>query len=295
MESNVHKNVRVIASFLGIIQGLTYTILSLICIILYNKQLMYLKTSNYIDSIGVLLYNVYLGKDISSFRNQSLRPSVFAGFVWVHFILHLIWTGSSLKIASKSNPKLDKHMKFWSKITWVVCFWDFITVVVAGADYSKCLKEASRSIEIQASCANAILPVLIIAGKGFVLWVVNAGFALTLHRLSQQPQPVGRIVVGSPAPYAYQPEYPAVQSQYPVSQSQYPVSQHQYPVSQPQDPVSQSQYPVAQPNVYSPGAPEPVASATLQNARKNQFDYPVHIPEPDYQYNRQESSAPRRY
>jgi hypothetical protein len=144
---------------------------------------------------------------MSSFRNQSLTPSVFAGFVWVHFILHLIWTGSSLKskmsknwmitcifilvaVAAKSNPKLDKHMKFWSKITWVVCFWDFITVVVAGADYSKCLKDASRYIEIQASCANAILPVLIIAGKGFVLWVVNAGFALTLHRLSQQPQPV---------------------------------------------------------------------------------------------------------
>jgi hypothetical protein len=94
---------------------------------------------------------------MSSFRNQSLTPSVFAGFVWVHFILHLIWTGASLKskmsknwmitcifilvaVAAKSNPKLDKHMKFWSKITWVVCFWDFITVVVAGADYSKCLK-----------------------------------------------------------------------------------------------------------------------------------------------------------
>ena len=83
-------------------------------------------------------------------------------------------------------------VKIWSYVTLFVCFWDFLTFVILGADYDKCLEYSNMlpewmdRVPVESLCANIILPVFFIAAKGFVLWIINIVLALLVLRKSKQ-------------------------------------------------------------------------------------------------------------
>lgn len=73
--------------------------------------------------------------------------------------------------------------------------WDFITVAIFGADYSKCLSffqlltgVPEVLVQYEATCANGILIPLVIAAKGFILWIINVIFVSLLYQIAMQSQ-----------------------------------------------------------------------------------------------------------
>jgi nitrate reductase NapE component len=88
------------------------------------------------------------------------------------------------------SQNISKKTALWSYVTLAICLWDFIIVVILGADYGKCLdfvrSDQLNPIMLEMICANAILPVLVVAAKGFVLWFVNVALALLLMNAANQ-------------------------------------------------------------------------------------------------------------
>ncbi|KAJ3660705.1 hypothetical protein Zmor_005143 [Zophobas morio] len=247
--NDIENWVKKIACSLGILQGLAYAILALICIIVYNDTPPNLPENSYMDMLNAFWYTFYLGPNLRSFEDQTLYPRVFAGFAWVYLILHIIWIGVSVFALREQNTQVQKYLKLWSYITFVISLWDFLVVIIFGSDYGKCLSYVDKyfwipteKIANQLICANAVLPVLVIAARGFVLWVVNVILAAATLNMSRRfKTPV--------QPPAY------------VS----PIGFHiQHPVGQP-----------------LPDRPQPV-TCSLPPPPNSQ--YPVQIPEPDYDW-----------
>ena len=87
---------------------------------------------------------------------------------------------------------MPNYLTAWSHLTLLISVWDFITVVILGSDYSKCLDWAGSyysdplEISYQGTCSTGFLTALVIAAKGFVLWIVNVIFALILHNMAKE-------------------------------------------------------------------------------------------------------------
>ena len=113
-----------------------------------------------------------------------------------------------LSVLFRQNNKVIISLKLWSLITWLNCLYDFIVTVILGTDHQKCLDIASdleraNKIAIETGCTNGIIPVLMIAAKGFVLWLVNFAFLIVLlsiaNKLKQeQVSLIPRIIISSP-------------------------------------------------------------------------------------------------
>ncbi|XP_064211146.1 uncharacterized protein LOC103314145 isoform X2 [Tribolium castaneum] len=250
-----------VAKFLGILQGFTYAILSLICIILYIKKDISFDVDSYMDTVSYYMYELFLSSrdyEIKLFKSQTMIPATFAIFAWIHFIFNLLWLGFSLNMSQQNHLKIAQKAKNWAVITLVVCLLDFITVVVLGADYGKCLDATKKSyistnrIAMQQICANGFLPPLVIAAKGFTLWVVNLILAKKMFNWSKELRQ-GQVLVQPSVPVGFLTPQP--------------------------QPVVPNAY-VTQP----------------QNVNRNQFEYPnVHIPEPDYHYQQNVQPHGRKY
>jgi hypothetical protein len=97
-------------------------------------------------------------------------------------------SNDSVLVLLQKKGNLRLVYQIWSANTALVCLVDLILVIILGANYDKCLSENSTSSEV--ICAVGILPVLVIAGKGFVLWIVNVMFAVLLLYIAKQLQQV---------------------------------------------------------------------------------------------------------
>jgi hypothetical protein len=120
------------------------------------------------------------------FDGQILTPRVFIGFSWVYLIIDLTWFATSWLVLLQKRGNLRRVFQIWSANTALVCLLDLIIIIILSSNYQKCLSEMGISLEI--ICANGILPVLVIAGKGFVLWIVNAIFVVVVWKISKQLQ-----------------------------------------------------------------------------------------------------------
>jgi hypothetical protein len=120
------------------------------------------------------------------FDGQILTPGVFIGFSWVYLIIDLTWFATSWLVLLQKRGNLRRVFQIWSANTALVCLLDLIIIIILSSNYQKCLSEMGISLEI--ICANGILPVLVIAGKGFVLWIVNAIFVVVVWKISKQLQ-----------------------------------------------------------------------------------------------------------
>ncbi|XP_044254701.1 uncharacterized protein LOC123005133 [Tribolium madens] len=254
------------ATFLGVLQGLTYAILSLICIILYHQENIDAHDiETYMDTVSYYLYMIFLNSqgDSKLFKNQTMSPEIFTIFAWIYFSLNLFWMGFSFDISQQNHQKIAQKAKNWGGITIIICLLDFITVVIFGADYGKCLSAANdnyyNKTQLQEVCANGFLPALVITAKGFTLWFVNAIFARKVLKLSKKLRQRQATVFVQPTP-----------------QTSPPVG-----------------FLTPQPVVQNPYIPQPQHP---QNVNKNQFVYPnFHIPEPDYHHQQNLQPQMRRY
>ncbi|KAJ3660708.1 hypothetical protein Zmor_005146 [Zophobas morio] len=165
---NVELSVKNVAAALTIIQGLAWTIMSLICIILFHSQPEFLsEPTSYMESVGRGIYLMFLSKASGPFPGKTFTFDVFAGFMWFYFFLDILWIGTAVYMLWKDSAKT---VMVWSYVTLFVCLWDFITFVILGVDYDKCL-EYSNTIEwtdvitLKSRCAYSVLH----CGKGIYL------------------------------------------------------------------------------------------------------------------------------
>jgi nitrate reductase NapE component len=114
------------------------------------------------------------------FPNQTPTGRVFTGLAWIHFLLNVLWTVMSLLILRTQTTR--QRLTGWSHLTLTICAWDFVTVLILGVDYKNCISGyfISNAASQEMVCANGILPVLVIAAKGFVLWIMNLCLGVTL-------------------------------------------------------------------------------------------------------------------
>jgi hypothetical protein len=184
------KNLKQIAGAIGVIQSLAWIIMALICIILYYTEPTDFSPYgyHYMDEVGEIIYQLYLKRYNQQlyFDGQILIPRVFIGFSWVYLIIDLTWFATSWLVLLQKRGNLRLVYQIWSANTALVCLVDLIVIIILSSNYQKCLSEMGISLEI--ICANGILPVLVIAGKGFVLWIVNAIFVVVVWKISKQLQ-----------------------------------------------------------------------------------------------------------
>jgi hypothetical protein len=184
------KNLKQIAGAIGVIQSLAWIIMALICIILYYTEPTDFSPYgyHYMDEVGEIIYQLYLKRYNQElyFDGQILTPRVFIGFSWVYLIIDLTWFATSWLVLLQKRGNLRRVFQIWSANTALVCLLDLIVIIILSSNYQKCLSEMGISLEI--ICANGILPVLVIAGKGFVLWIVNAIFVVVVWKISKQLQ-----------------------------------------------------------------------------------------------------------
>ncbi|CAH1371998.1 unnamed protein product [Tenebrio molitor] len=184
------KNLKQFAGAIGVIQSLAWIIMALICIILYYTEPTDFSPYgyHYMDEVGEIIYQLYLKRYNQQlyFDGQILIPRVFIGFSWVYLIIDLTWFATSWLVLLQKRGNLRLVYQIWSANTALVCLVDLIVIIILSSNYQKCLSEMGISLEI--ICANGILPVLVIAGKGFVLWIVNAIFVVVVWKISKQLQ-----------------------------------------------------------------------------------------------------------
>ncbi|KAJ3660716.1 hypothetical protein Zmor_005152 [Zophobas morio] len=179
------SKLRKLGAGLGIFQSLTWIVLSMICIILYYSPHLSTLSDSYMETIGKLIYAMFLYTSQEVFPNQTFSGNVFNAFMWLYILLDLVWLVACIYLLCKNTLKAAK---VWSYCTLIISFLDFITFVILGADYNKCMDYAqdfsligeTYVLAIQQACANSILPPFIIAAKGFTLWVFNIGIAVAV-------------------------------------------------------------------------------------------------------------------
>lgn len=81
--------------------------------------------------------------------------------------------------------KVGKKIVYWSYFTLLISAWDLINVIIFGTDYHKCIKSLPVGVNSEFICANGILPILVIAARGFTLWFLNVIFAVVIHNISK--------------------------------------------------------------------------------------------------------------
>ncbi|XP_044271274.1 uncharacterized protein LOC123015555 [Tribolium madens] len=183
--------IKKIAGWCGIIQGTAWEIMSIISIILYVKGPSNFEPipESYMEYINRVITNMFLNYSGEAFPNQILTGSVFHGFMWTHLFTNIIWIIFSALLLRKKQTNESKVFIQWSYATFLVCFLDFITVVILGADYGKCYRKAKEmgymALSYEGICVNGIITVLVIAARGFVLWGINLVLAFAMYRIGR--------------------------------------------------------------------------------------------------------------
>jgi hypothetical protein len=182
--SSSQKTLGHVAGLLGTLQGFAWFLMSLLCLIFYYQGLHVDPSS---ISFATAVYLRFLDKNGFSSSEMIVIPEGFSAFNWVYVVTALSWALLSLFLCydiKKDAPKLYKSIKWFVFATYFIAILDFILVVAMGIDYDKgCTGNVSpRTHEI---CKNGVLPVLVIVGRGGVVWVLNLVLAYRLNKIGR--------------------------------------------------------------------------------------------------------------
>lgn len=187
-------------SILSMLEALAWSLMSIIAIVIYLKQpkLQIDEDTSYARLISINLYYRFLydPEDSDSSHDYIIvNTTVFQIFMWFYLILNLCWIINSYllflvsKVSSKNSTKtLGKRMKIWSGNITIICILDLIFLCILARDYDYCPSPVSKGmielLDINSFiCHQALGIVLVLAAKGFVLWFINFGSALTISYL----------------------------------------------------------------------------------------------------------------
>ncbi|XP_044255535.1 uncharacterized protein LOC123005706 isoform X2 [Tribolium madens] len=183
--TKVQKNLLTIGSSLGIFEGAVWFLMSLVCIVEYLiSDPPSEAVTTYANYYNYFFYNRFLNRKIMT-ENVVINPDTFHAFMWIYLILNATWIGLSvyqLRLINIDDSRFLNVLKYWEVDTILISFLDLLFVILLGVDYDKtCFSgptnlEISKRILLEAGCTNATITVLVVAAKGFILWIINVIF-----------------------------------------------------------------------------------------------------------------------
>ncbi|KAJ3660693.1 hypothetical protein Zmor_005131 [Zophobas morio] len=189
--SNYQKAIGYISGVLGTLQAIIWFILSLLCLIYYYKDITITSRSL---SILEAIYVKFLDPNFFYWHYSSddviIEPAAFAAYNWVYIFIDVLWFAVSVNqiIDFSTNSKgLYKSIRSFIAATVIVSVLDVIFVVSLGIDYNETCVNSEWELNTEL-CDKALIPVLIISAKVFVLWVLNVIFVYMLRHIATKLQ-----------------------------------------------------------------------------------------------------------
>ncbi|KAJ3660694.1 hypothetical protein Zmor_005132 [Zophobas morio] len=166
-----------VASVLGILQGTAWLVMSIICIVVYLESKSGppdLPQQTTLDIFNRDVFRIFLNGN-----SGPISSNGFTVFMWVYLITDSIWTVVSilqLRIINKTHSNCLNLFKCWAVITFLIACIDLLLVVLLGVDYHE-------NCSLPYRCTDVYIPVLVIAAKGFFLWIINVIFVYVFYKI----------------------------------------------------------------------------------------------------------------
>lgn len=191
------------AAVIGMIQSVVWIILSIIAILLYTGTIdMNGQTHNYGSITLLVLYQMYFNGSDGLKMPPIFDPIKSVGtvfepwqiLIWVCIYLgvSLMWLISCILIfthVKKTNINASIAVLYtWASLTFITCCMDFCLGILFGIDFHQYQSKAyntdiTSNEEWNAeliSAQFAAISMMLIALKGFVLWLINLGLIICL-------------------------------------------------------------------------------------------------------------------
>ncbi|XP_060520102.1 uncharacterized protein LOC132698185 isoform X2 [Cylas formicarius] len=173
------------AGLIGAVQGLAWSILSLVSILIYEKVIKVVIDADDADKIRTYLY-FFLVKDDESNDGSSfiVTSKVFNIFMYLYFVLSLILLGVSAIILwafarNKAQNQQIRLLALWVSTIGILSVLDFVLTSLFAHDYHKLPDDVQSSIILLQVTYGIVMT---LAARGYVLWIINVIFAIVLAK-----------------------------------------------------------------------------------------------------------------
>jgi hypothetical protein len=170
---------------LGFIQGISWTIFSVMCICCYTDVVTLDPDQNETEYYQ-RIYSLFLDADTNSttFEYDILvKPKEFFIFMWFYVAFSIIWTCISGAVIWASLHTQWQIMKSlfgsWATITILISIVDIILTSLIAFDYST-LDGADDIDTVIIVCYGIVMS---LAARGYILWLINIIFAAIAIKL----------------------------------------------------------------------------------------------------------------
>uniref|UniRef100_T1PBY8 SecE/Sec61-gamma subunits of protein translocation complex n=1 Tax=Musca domestica TaxID=7370 RepID=T1PBY8_MUSDO len=196
------------AGFFGLFQSLLFIALTITGILSYNCVINVNGTFNYASVVPTIFMALYFKSTCTpdafpAYQSEFIKTKTILDptdiLIWdcVYLGVAVCWliaSGLILMYVTKDNRKNTLGVLLtWVIITLMICCMDFVLGVIFGVDYGRFRAEAADynlssayAGEIQPQAAQvlaatiAAISMMLLTFKGFVLWIINVGFAVYL-------------------------------------------------------------------------------------------------------------------
>ncbi|KAF5289170.1 hypothetical protein FQR65_LT02060 [Abscondita terminalis] len=187
-----------VTSCLAIVQGLTWSILSLLTILIQTEAWIInsdeeLPTHGQVLGDAILLGYIVGDEGFKNilFVDVYIRPKNFYIWVSVFFIISLVWIGFSahllVALFQNQNRSYQKCLLALGIWTVIVCVADLLLTAILARDYNALVNSYNNNMSIDLLYAVLSCGVLMsIVARGYVMWIINLVLAIILLILVNQ-------------------------------------------------------------------------------------------------------------
>ncbi|KAJ8950194.1 hypothetical protein NQ318_003185 [Aromia moschata] len=181
------KNLGRVAAVLGILQGVSWTFLTLVAIIIHYWQPAIETGTTYTRLIQIMLYSKFLVDDGSvSGTTFILNPNNFVVIMWIYFVISVLWDSFSVDMLTAINHNKKRRAiveRLWGILTLFISLLDLVVTILLATDYAACGNASPEGVTMdEFFCYTSVGIAMTIAGRGFTLWVVNIVLSIVLFR-----------------------------------------------------------------------------------------------------------------
>ncbi|KYB28294.1 hypothetical protein TcasGA2_TC032636 [Tribolium castaneum] len=182
INKSLAKPLAVTAGLLGLIQGIAWTTLSVLCICCYTGSIQLDKNASSAEYYRVI-YVIFLHEPNKTTNSELLiQPKEFLIFMCFYAAFSAIWlciSGAVIWAMIHNKWQLTKCLfGGWSTTAFIISLVDIILTSLLGRDYAR-IENTSDLLTLV--CYGIVMS---LACRGYVLWVVNVVFAVVFLKFT---------------------------------------------------------------------------------------------------------------
>ncbi|XP_071056591.1 uncharacterized protein [Onthophagus taurus] len=171
----------IVAAILGTIQGLVWTILTILVIVIRTEGWRPVMGEEHMFS--ELIYNViFFPEQLNLDNDMIMNADVFMGFAAFYLPLSFLWSIVSLTLLWALWYKLWEYTRWclfaWCAIGGILTVFDFILVILFSVDYALINELFAPNYEAVFKIQVVIGSVMAITARGFAIMVLNGIFSV---------------------------------------------------------------------------------------------------------------------